>query len=83
MVSTIRRWGNSLALRIPKGLAQETRLRDGGAVRLRAVRGRLIVESVPEKRGKPRDLEALLAKVTPENIHAEISWGAPVGKEVW
>jgi antitoxin MazE len=28
-------------------------------------------------------LEELLAKVTPENIHPEMDWGPPVGREFW
>ena len=82
MVATIRRWGNSLGLRIPKALAREVRLRDGGGVRLRASRGRLVVEPIPENR-KVYDLESLLAGVTSHNLHAATSWGAPAGKEVW
>lgn len=28
-------------------------------------------------------LEEMLARITPENLHDEVDWGAPVGKEVW
>lgn len=74
------KWGNSLAVRIPKGLAEEARLKEGdnltlvveaiGAVGIRAVE-------------RPETLEELIAKITPKNQHKEQDWGRPVGVEIW
>jgi antitoxin MazE len=80
MQATIQKWGNSLALRIPKAFAQQTRVKKGSRVRLTVEKDRIVVTPVA---GKPISLKALLAKVTPENIHPETDWGPPTGKELW
>ena len=80
MTTRVQKWGNSLALRIPKALAESANLTQGVEVALSAVEGRLTVEVVsPEK----VSLAELLAGITPENIHAEVDTGAPVGREEW
>jgi antitoxin MazE len=73
------KWGNSLAIRIPKSIAQEARLREGdnltlkveapGAVALRAANRPTLAE--------------LVARITPENIHQEQNWGDVAGNETW
>jgi len=78
---TVKRWGNSLGLRISKGLAQGAHLREGSTVDVRLERGRLVV--VPVKPKKTYTLAELVARITPENIPENISTGRPVGKEVW
>ena len=79
MNARIQKWGNSLALRIPKALAQESHLTQGSTVDLHVDEGRLIIEPQcpPEYR-----LDDLLKKVTRKNTHGEVSAGSPVGKEV-
>lgn len=79
MNTRVQKWGNSLALRIPKALAREARLSQGSRVDLRLVDGRLVAEpgQMPEYR-----LDDLLAGVTDENIHQEISTGPPAGTEI-
>ncbi|MGA2264140.1 MAG: AbrB/MazE/SpoVT family DNA-binding domain-containing protein [Acidobacteriota bacterium] len=78
MTAKVQKWGNSLALRIPKALANEFRLEPGSAVELHVVDGKLIVE--PHRPPQYR-LEDLLKKVSKRNLHAEIKTGRPVGKE--
>ena len=80
MKTRIQKWGNSLALRIPKSFAQEVGLNQDGIVELSLVNGQLIVSPVPEP---SVTLDALLAKITPENIHGEVDTGEAMGKEVW
>lgn len=76
----VQKWGNSLALRIPKSFASETDLSSGSAVDLTIEDGRLVVTPLT----KPRyTLDELLARVTPENRHDEIDTGASVGAEAW
>ena len=75
----IRKWGNSLALRIPRMLAADTHLTSGSQVDVAVEDGRLIVAPVTAG----MTLDALLAAVTPENLHGEISTGRPVGGEAW
>ncbi len=80
MQTRVQRWGNSLALRIPKSFAAELGLANDAAVEITLADGKLVVAAVqaPEYR-----LEDLLAGVTDENIHPEIGSGPPVGKEGW
>ncbi len=80
MKTTIQRWGHSLAVRIPKALAQETAFDEGDEVDLRADDDRIVVE-----RPQPRNyrLTDLLAGVTKANRHAATDFGRPVGGEAW
>ena len=68
-----------MALRIPRALAEQSHLTQGSTVEIRAVDGRLVIEP---RRLPQYKLEELLAQVTKKNIHAEVSTGGPVGKEV-
>lgn len=80
METRVQRWGNSLALRIPKLLAEEAGLKDNSPVQL-ALRDKLLV-IVPIR--KPDiSLDALLAQVTTNNLHSEVQTGPAVGGEAW
>jgi antitoxin MazE len=80
MKTQVQKWGNSLALRIPKTLAAESNIEEGSAVNLSFVEGRIIVETIFEP---TYTLDDLLARVAKQNVHAEIDTGVPVCKEVW
>jgi antitoxin MazE len=80
MRTRIQKWGNSLALRIPKSFALETGLDQDAVVDVALVDGKLIVTPLP---ASPITLEALLAGVTDDNLHAEHDSGSAVGDEVW
>jgi antitoxin MazE len=80
MRARVQRWGNSLALRIPKAFAIETDLESGSEVELTLDDGRLIVTPLAPA---AYDLEELLAQVTPENLHGEVDTGSSVGDEAW
>jgi len=79
MVVQFARWGNSLAVRIPAGLAKELGATEGLAADVIVSDGRLIV--TPTRQRKVYRLEDLLAGITPENSHPEISTGYAVGEE--
>jgi antitoxin MazE len=70
------KWGYSLAVRIPKAVAEELRLKADDWVVIEASRGRI------ELRRAVPTLEDLVAGITPENRHGEIDWGPDVGKEL-
>jgi antitoxin MazE len=72
------KWGNSLAVRIPKAVAEQVRMKQGDAIVIEALDGR--VELRPAERIPT--LEELVARITPENRHEELDWGPPVGKEI-
>jgi antitoxin MazE len=80
METYVKRWGNSLALRIPRPLAKEAGLRENSAVELLLQEGRLIVVPIVEPRYA---LEVLLAQVTSENLHGEVDTGKAAGSEMW
>jgi antitoxin MazE len=78
MRATVSRWGNSLGLRIPRGIAEDAGLAEGSLLDLRVENGRLIAEPVVVE-----NLESLLAKVTPKNVHRELLVDSPRGLEIW
>ena len=80
MQTKIRKWGNSLAVRIPKAFVREARVAYGTPVDLSVDGGRIVIDphTEPEYR-----LEDLLKGVTKRNLHAEVSTGEAVGQEVW
>jgi antitoxin MazE len=80
MRTHVRKWGNSLALRIPRVFAEEAGLAPDAAVELTLKGGDLIVKPV-ESTGPT--LEELLRGVTDENRPGEWDTGPPLGKEVW
>lgn len=80
MLTKIQKWGNSMAVRIPKAFAEEMQISAETAVELRLEDGKLIVEPVD----RPTYLLAeLLAQVSDENLHTEVDWGELVGQEAW
>ena len=80
MLAKIQKWGNSLALRIPKALADETGLDSDSPVEIRVVDGRIHIVPLQETR---YELEALLDNITADNLHDEVDMGDAVGNEVW
>jgi antitoxin MazE len=80
METRIKKWGNSLALRIPKALAEEAGLSYDVPVELSLVEGKLIIALIEPSRP---DLETLLAQVTEENLHAKVDVGPPTGQQAW
>lgn len=78
MVTTIQRWGNSLAVRIPKAFAAQAAIEEDTEVVLSLEENRIVV--APAKR--QWSLDKLLRDITPSNVHREIDWGERVGKEI-
>jgi antitoxin MazE len=77
---TVKKWGNSASIRIPSAILEAAQLAIDSTVDIREEKGRIIIERL---RGPAYDLEQLLADVTPDNLHDEIDFGAPVGKEAF
>jgi len=76
----IQKWGNSLALRIPKSFAAEIGLGQNSSIQLMIKEGTLVV--TPEREPQWR-LEELLEKVSEANIHREWETGSAEGDEIW
>jgi antitoxin MazE len=80
MKTRVQKWGNSLALRIPKSLATEAGLDRDSSVEVSLTDGKLTI--VPDT--KPKfTLRQLLSQVTKENLHREVDMGPATGREVW
>ncbi|MBI4752848.1 AbrB/MazE/SpoVT family DNA-binding domain-containing protein [Candidatus Desantisbacteria bacterium] len=80
MKTCVQKWGNSLALHIPKSFADEIKLRQGSEVEISPVDGKLIISSTTEANFT---LERLLAMITEQNRHCEVGTGKSIGNEVW
>jgi antitoxin MazE len=76
----VQKWGNSLAVRIPRGLALDAGLRPGTVVELSGMEGKLVIVAVTAPEAT---LGQLLAGITEENVHREVNWGPAVGHEAW
>jgi antitoxin MazE len=75
--SQIVKWGNSLAVRIPKPVAEAAGVGEGDPIVVEAVRGQIRLrrkEAVPT-------LKELVAQITPANRYEEIPSGPEQGKE--
>ena len=80
METRIQKWGNSLALRIPKPFAAEVGLEPNSSVEVSLVDGSLVITPV----AKPAlSLQELLAQVNEANLHREVDTGPAVGNETW
>lgn len=77
MQARVRKWGNSLAIRIPRLVAEKAGLAEGVEVDFRVYDNAIIISP------KRYSLESLLSRVTPENLHEEVCTGEPVGREAW
>lgn len=80
MQTQIKKWGNSLALRIPKLLALDANLKINKVVDISIDKGSIIITPIDEKE---YSLKKLLEGVNKNNLHEEFDTGAPVGKEIW
>ncbi len=80
MRATVKKWGNSAAVRIPASVMQATNLQLDEVVEVREEGGRIVIEPIRQKR---YELDALLKGITSKNQHDAVDFGAAVGKEVW
>ncbi len=72
----LKKWGNSLGLRIPKIFAVELGIDDGATVDVAVEGNTIVIRNTPS-------LETLLQKVSDENLHSETQWGDVTGTETW
>jgi antitoxin MazE len=80
MRATVRKWGNSAAVRIPAAVMQAVRLDLDETVDVREEAGRIVIEPV---RRKVYNLDELLKGITAKNQHDPVDFGVPAGKEIW
>lgn len=80
MKTRVQKWGNSLALRIPKSFASEVGLQKETPVEVSLADGKLVITPLSQPK---LTLKQLLAKITKDNLHSEIETGPAVGNEAW
>lgn len=80
MKTRIQKWGNSLALRIPRPFAEEADLREDSPVELSVRKGRITLVLIEEPE---LSLAQLVRGITARNRHAETETGDAVGNEIW
>jgi len=80
MLTKVQKWGNSLALRIPKTYALEVRIENDSEVEISLVEGKLVITPMVTFH---EDLAHLLSGITEDNLHNECDTGDAAGKENW
>ncbi len=80
MKTTVQKWGNSYAIRIPKSFIKEVGLEYRTDVILSLEEGRLVITPVKEE---TVTLDELLEGVTRKNLHNVVDTGDPIGNEAW
>jgi len=80
MLTKIQKWGNSLALRLPKSFATEAQIEKDSLVEVSLVDGQIVIKLVTTPK---LTLDQLLAGVTMENLHHEVDTGSAIGNETW
>lgn len=78
MRGTVRKWGNSAAVRLPTSIMQAARLQLDAEIEVREEDGRIVIEPV---RPSETSLNGLLDQITEANIHEEVDYGGPIGRE--
>ncbi|MEK7480827.1 MAG: AbrB/MazE/SpoVT family DNA-binding domain-containing protein [Patescibacteria group bacterium] len=81
MATKVQKWGNSLAVRLPRDAASKFNLREGTTVVIQPGDAGLLIK--PLLKQKRKSLRELIAAITPENTHEAVDWGKPRGKEIW
>jgi antitoxin MazE len=78
--TTVSKWGNSLAVRIPQGIAKQAHISEGDALAM-AIQsdGSIVLRSVRRR----YSLAELVSRITPKNRHRETNWGPALGEEIW
>ncbi|MBL8077304.1 MAG: AbrB/MazE/SpoVT family DNA-binding domain-containing protein [Anaerolineales bacterium] len=80
MLTKVQKWGNSLALRIPKAFAVDAQLENDSFVEISIVKGKIIITPIP---APIWTLDELLAGITKDNLHNEVDTGFAAGNEFW
>jgi antitoxin MazE len=76
----VSKWGNSLAVRIPRALASEARLAEGDRLTLNLeTDGSIVLRPARRK----YELRQLVSRITAKNRHSETDWRPPAGRESW
>jgi antitoxin MazE len=76
----VQKWGNSLALRIPKAFASQSKIREDEYVKLTLEDNKIVIEP---NREKSYTLSELINGINETNLHGEVNTGQQTGSEHW
>lgn len=79
MISKIQKWGNSLALRIPKSYAEDLKFEEGTDIKIKIIKNKLVVT---RKKKKNLEIHSLLSGITEKNLHKEVIYPKPSEKGI-
>ena len=80
MKTTVQKWGNSLAIRVPKSIATQVGLKAQDDLEIEVQDGNVVLK--PQVRRVCR-LDDLVKRITSKNVHGEIDTDSPIGREIW
>ena len=80
MTTKIQKWGNSLAVRLPKAVIENFKLRAGSPVNIKV--GQKSIQIKPA-REKPLQLNELVKLISSHNRHDSVDWGQRADREIW
>ena len=80
--TTIQKWGNSYAVRLPKAAMQKLNLRAGNSVEIREATHDGTLSIIPI-RHHTSSLKEMTARITKKNQHGATEWGNALGREIW
>jgi antitoxin MazE len=78
MSTKIQKWGNSLAIRIPKSYAEALKFDEGSEMKFKIIKDKLVISKKKKSEFKLGDL---LAKISEKNLHKEIIFEKILAKE--
>ena len=78
--TTVKKWGNSLVVRLPKTIAEDLNLKDASQLTIISNGKTAVITPLLDNQSS---LDALVGIITPENCHTPEDWGKPVGSELW
>ena len=78
METVVKKWGNSLGIRIPNLIARDFSLKDGSSVTIKDRGNEIVIKPIRKNK-----LSEMLDQINEQNIHEEIKTTGPVGKEIW
>ena len=79
MQTSIKKWGNSPALRLNAAVMKSAQLNIDQLVSVKVQKGRIVIEPMTKQE---YPLDELLSGITAKNLHGEADFGGPVGKEL-
>ena len=80
MLTRMQKWGNSYAVRLPKAVVQETGIREGEALQVEVVNRHIRLRRLVKRE---YSLDELVAGIRRSNLHGEVEFGAPEGREAF